>query len=114
LIASYLDSTFNRKTFDLRDKTAIRVDRDKLDALEVISPDRTLRFAKANNEWQLTAPTTGRADFSAVEALTGRIAGLKMKSIAEAEPKDLKKYGLDKPTATVKIGSGSSQATLLI
>ena len=114
LIASFLDSTFNRKTFDLRDKTAIRVDRDKLDALEVTTPDRTLRFAKANNEWQLTAPTPGRADFTAVEALTGRIAGLQMKSIAEAEPKDLKKYGLDKPTATVKIGSGSSQATLLI
>lgn len=114
LIASYLDSTFNRKTFDLRDKTAIRVDRDKLDALEVITPDRTLRFAKANNEWQLTAPGPGRAEFSAVEALTGRIAGLQMKSIAEAEPTDLKKYGLDKPAATVKIGSGSSQATLLI
>jgi hypothetical protein len=114
LIASYLDSTFNRKTFDLRDKAAIRVDRDKLDALEVITPDRTLRFAKANNEWQMTAPSAGRADFSAVEALTGRIAGLQMKSIAEAEASDLKKYGLDKPTATVKIGSGSSQATLLI
>ena len=114
LIASYLDSTFNRKTFDLRDKTAIRVDRDKLDALEVATPERTVRFAKANNEWQLTAPTPGRADFSAVEGLTGRIAGLQMKAIAEAEPADLKKYGLDKPAATVKIGSGSSQATLLI
>src|SRR5687767_7050189 len=29
LIPSYLDSTFNRKTFDLRDKTALQVDRDK-------------------------------------------------------------------------------------
>ena len=103
LIASYLDSTFNRKTFDLRDKTAIRVDRDKLDALEVATPERTVRFAKANNEWQLTAPTPGRADFSAVEGLTGRVAGLQMKAIAEAEPADLKKYGLDKPTATVRL-----------
>ena len=114
LIASYLDSTFNRKTFDLRDKTAIRVERDKLDALEVTTPERTMRFTKASNEWQLTAPAPGRADFSAVEALTGRIAGLQMKSIAEPEPTDLKKYGLDKPAATVKIGSGSSQASLVI
>ena len=114
LVASYLDTTFNRKTFDLRDKTAIRVERDKLDALEVSTPERTMRFTKANNEWQLTAPAPGRADFSAVEALTGRIAGLQMKSIAEAEPADLKKYGLDKPAATVKIGSGSSQATLIV
>jgi hypothetical protein len=114
LIASYLDSTFNRKTFDLRDKTAIRVDRDKLDALDVVLRERTLRFTKANNEWQITAPTPGRADFSAVESLTGRIAGLQMKSIAATESPDLKKYGLDKPAATVRIGTGSSQATLEI
>lgn len=111
LIASYLDSTFNRKTFDLRDKTVIRVDRDKLDALEVVTPERTLRFAKANGEWQMAAPTTGRADFSAVEGLAGRVAGLQMKSIV-ADTADLKQYGLDKPAATVRLGTGSAQAVL--
>ena len=112
LIASYLDSTFNRKTFDLRDKTAIRVDRDKLDAVEIVTPERTVRFAKANGEWQLTAPTPGRADFSAVEGLVGRVAGLQMKSIVDAP--DAKKLGLDKPTTTVRLHTGSSQATLEI
>jgi len=114
LIPSYLDSTFNRKPFDLRDKAAIRVDRDKLDAMEVVTPKRTVRFTKANNEWQMTSPTAGRADYSAVESLTGRLAGLQMKSIAAAEGADLKKFGLEKPVATVRIGTGSSQATLEI
>ena len=113
LIASYLDSTFNRKTFDLRDKTALHVDRDKVDNLEVITPERTMRFAKADNEWRLTAPTAGRADFSAVEGLAGRIAGLQMKSVA-ADTADAKKFALEKPAATVRIGTGSSQATLAI
>ena len=112
LIASYLDSTFNRKTFDLRDKTAIHVDRDKVDSLEIITPERTMRFAKVNGEWQMTAPAAGRADFSAVEGLAGRIAGLQMKSIAQEA--DRKKFGLEKPAATVRIGTGSSQATLVI
>jgi hypothetical protein len=114
LIASYLDSTFNRKTFDLRDKTAIRIDREKLDAIEVVTPGRTLRFAKANNEWQITAPVTGRADFSAVEGLAGRFSGLQMKSIVSTEKPDLKKLGFDKPSATVRLNTGSSQATLEI
>jgi hypothetical protein len=114
LIASYLDSTFNRKTFELRDKTAIRVDRDKLDAIEIVTPERTVRLAKANGEWQLTGPATGRADFSAVEGLAGRLSGLQMKSIAAAEATDLKKFGLEKPAATVRLGTGSSQATLLV
>ena len=91
LIASYLDSTFNRKTFDLRDKTAIRVDRDKLDASRSLRPNARCASPRPNSEWQLTAPTPGRADFSAVEGLVGRIAGLQMKAIAEAEPADLKK-----------------------
>src|SRR6476619_4675181 len=34
LIASYLDSTFNRGTFDLRDKSVLRIDREKVDGLE--------------------------------------------------------------------------------
>lgn len=113
LVASYLDSTFNRKTFDLRDKSAVRVDRDKLDTLEIVTPERTLKFAKANNEWQMTAPTPGRADFGAVEGLAGRLAGLQMKSLVEGDQKDTKKFGLEKPAATVRLGTGSSQATLL-
>ena len=117
LIASYLDTTFNRKTFDLRDKTAIRVERDKLDAIEVTTAERTTRFTKAsggNGEWQIAVPAASRADFSAIEGLAGRLAGLQMKSIAAAEASDLKKFGLDKPAATVRLGTGSSQATLQI
>jgi hypothetical protein len=37
-----------------------------------------------------------------------------MKSLEAQEATDLKKYGLDKPAATVRIGSGSSQATLML
>ena len=37
LIASFLDSTFNRSSFDLRDKTALTFDREKADALEIVT-----------------------------------------------------------------------------
>ena len=114
LISSYLESTFNRGTFDLRDKTALKVDRDKLDGFEVVTPARTIRFTKANGEWQLAAPVQGRADFSAVDGLVSRISGLQMKSIAAPQAADLKPFGLDKPAATVRLGSGSSQAALVI
>jgi hypothetical protein len=114
LIASYLDSTFNRKTFDLRDKTALKIDRDKVDALEIATADRTLKFGKVNGSWELTQPGVPRSDAAAIESLIARINGLQMKSLAAAEPADLKEYGLDKPAASVRIGSGSSQASLLV
>jgi hypothetical protein len=113
LVSSYLDSTFNRTTFDLRDKSVLKVDREKVDSLEVSTAERTMRFEKVNGEWQMTRPAAGRADFSAVDGLVQRVSGVQMKALPP-DASDAKQYGLDKPAATVRIGSGSSQATLLL
>jgi hypothetical protein len=114
LISSYLDSTFNRTTFDLRDKTVLKLERDKIDTLAIITPTQTLRFTKPQGEWRLTAPLDARADFTAVDGIVSRINTLQMKSIVADPPAKLAEYGLDKPAATVQVGSGSSQATLVI
>ena len=114
LIPGHLETTFNKGTFDLRDKAVMKVDRDKLDALEFTAGDRSSRFVRPAGEWQIAAPVQARADFSAIEGLVSRLAGLQMKSIVDAPDADQKKYGLDKPAATVKFGSGSSQASLAI
>jgi hypothetical protein len=114
LIPSFVDTTFNRTTFDLRDKAVLTVNRDEIGSLSVTTPTSTMRFEKAGNEWKLTQPVAGRSDFSAVEALVSRVTTLQMKSIAAPQATDLAQYGLDKPAATVTIGSGSSQATLAV
>ena len=114
LIPGHLESTFNKTTFDLREKSVIKVDRDKLDVLEFTAGDKTSRFVKPSGEWQIAAPVQARADFSAIEGIVSRLSGLQMKSIVDAPEADGKKYALDKPAATIKFGSGSSQATLVI
>ena len=114
LIASFLESTFNRTTFDLRDKTVLKVDAVKVDALEVETAGGTMKFVKKNGEWEIAQPSATRADYGAVENLLGKINSAQMKSIASAEAADLKPYGLDKPAATVRVGTGSSQAALAI
>ncbi|MEO6214251.1 MAG: DUF4340 domain-containing protein [Vicinamibacterales bacterium] len=112
LISSFLESTFNRSTFDLRDKTALKIDADKVDAMDVTTKDGTLRFGKINAEWQMVAPAESRADAVAIGSLVSRLGSAQMKSMVAGS--DLKAYGLDTPAATVRVGSGSSQATLLI
>lgn len=114
LIASFLDSTFNRSTFDLRDKTVLKVEATKVDSVEVVTSKRTLKFVKKEGEWEVEQPIAARADFGAVEGLVGKINSAQMTSIATAEATDLKPYGLDTPVATVRIGIGSSQAALAI
>src|SRR5262245_4221717 len=114
LIPSHLESPFNKTAFDFRDKSVVKVDRDKLDALEFTAGDRSSRFVRPAGEWQIAAPVQARADFSAIEGLVSRLSGLQMKSIVDTPDADTKKYGLDKPAATVKFGSGSSQATVVL
>ena len=114
LIPSYLDTTFNKSTFDLRDKMILKIDRDKTDRLEMQTADRTVKLAKQGTEWKIAAPVDARADFGAIEGILGRLNTTPMKSIVAAEPKDLKEYGLDKPDITVHVGSGSSEAGLAI
>ena len=114
LISSYLDTTFNRNTFDLRDKTVLQLERDQIETLAIATPQRMVRFAKAGTDWRMTAPVDARADFTGVDGLVSRLNTLQMKSIAASGASSLSEYGLDKPAATVQIGSGSSQATLLV
>ena len=64
LIQSYLDGTFDRGTFDLRDKTALKFARDKVDGVEVRANDRhdrlregRRRVADVETAWRC-APTT--------------------------------------------------------
>lgn len=114
LVASYLDTTFNRTPFDLRDKRVLRFDRDKADALEISSGGSTLRFAKKGEAWWLTEPVTARGDFGAIEALVTRLGSVQMQRIVEPEPKDLKEYGLARPAITATVGAGSSRATLAL
>ncbi|HET8584230.1 MAG TPA: DUF4340 domain-containing protein [Casimicrobiaceae bacterium] len=114
LIASYLDTTFNRSTFDLRDKTVLAFDRDKVDRVTLKDAKRTIALAKQGADWALTSPVEARADFSTVEGLVGRINTAQMKAITSTDASDLKQYGLDAPASTITIASGSATASLAI
>jgi hypothetical protein len=114
LIPAFQENTFNRSTFDLRDKTLVKFDREKVDAVQIDAGGKTLAIAKKGSDWDVTKPITVKADFGSVEGLIGRLQTAQMKSIVttDATPADLKKYGLDKPSETVTIDLGSARATL--
>lgn len=119
LVAGFTDPIFNRATFDLRDKALLAFDREKVDRIDVAAGGRgttSLEFAKDGTDWKITKPISALADFTAVDALLSRTQGATMKSIVteQATPADLKKYGFDKPQATVVLTAGSTTATVLL
>ena len=114
LLPAYLESTFDRGTFDLRDKAVLKIDRTAVDGLQVIAGATPVTFAKRDEKWRLTAPLDVRADYGAVESVLGRVTTAQMKAIVAQEATDLAQYGLQAPAITVHLDAGSARSTLLI
>jgi hypothetical protein len=114
LVQSYVESTFNRKPFDLRDKKILNFDRDKVDRIEIVDGDKLVTLLKTGGEWRIAAPVEARGDFSAIEQLVSRLQSAQMKSVASEAATDLKQYGLDKPATAVTLGLGSARAGLAL
>ena len=113
LVPAYTDPIFNRSTFDLRDKTLLTFDREKVDRIAVSADgpgETSLELAKDGTDWKLTKPTVAIADLSAVDTLLGQVQGAAMKSIVaeQATPAELKQYGFDKPQGTLTLHTGSA------
>ena len=116
LVPGYTDPIFNRATFDLRDKTLLAFDREKVDRIDVSSGTISIELAKEGTDWKLTRPIAAAADSSAVDSLLNRLHTTEMKSIVaeQATPADLKTYGFDKPQGTFVISAGGTAASLVI
>ena len=114
LISGYLDGTFNRTTFDLRDKTILDITRDQVNSLEITGADSAIRLRQEDNRWSLVSPIEAKADAGVTGGLVGRLSTGQMAAIETERTDELEPYGLDTPRLTVTVGLGSSVATLLI
>ena len=114
LVSSFQESSFNKEPFALRDKKILKFDRDKADALTLNKGAGSLELTRADSEWKVTRPVPGRSDYSAIEGFLTRLSSANMSKLLEENAADLAKYGLDKPSMTVSVGSGSAKATLLV
>ena len=114
LVASFLENTFNRTPFDLRDKSALKFDQTKVTGIELMHDEETIELAKMGDDWLVTKPFKARADFAGAEAILMALSSAQMQKIENANPKDLKVYGLDKPDATITVTAGSTKASLAI
>jgi hypothetical protein len=114
LVSAFLESTFNKTPFALRDKTILKIERDKADGLELVEGSTSIQLAKKGSDWMLVKPVAARADFATVEGAIERLGSAQMVGITEEDAASLAKYGLDKPTATMTVSMGSSRATLTL
>jgi hypothetical protein len=104
-IPSYVESSLNKKPFDLRDRDLLHVKRDAVKTLEISGPGGSYALARDDKgEWAFTKPLATRAGRWSVDSLLGTIENLRMESVAAEEAADLKPFGLVKAARTVTLG----------
>lgn len=119
LLGSFLEDSFNRKPFDLRDKKALGFEREAVDKITIERPSAPrIDLAREGSEWKLMAPTAARADFSPVDGLISRLEQAQMTAIvhegSEPTAAQLKTFGLDRPQLVATFGAGSTRASIAI
>jgi hypothetical protein len=112
LISSFLDNTFNRTPFDLRDKSILEFDREKVDSVEITGGTEAVQLTRSGTEWKVSKPFSARGDYGAIEGLVTRLASGQMQRIVDTESKDPKAFGLDKPSLSAAVVSGSGRAVI--
>ncbi len=107
LVASWVESAFDKKPFDLRDRDLLHVKRDDVRQLEVAGPEAGYALARTDSgDWAFTKPVATRAGRWSVDGLLGTVEGLRMESIAaegRISPQERTRFGLEKPARTVTL-----------
>ncbi len=112
LVSSFIESIFNKTPFDLRDKSVLEVDREKVTGIAISKDSATVELARNGSDWRIVKPVAVRADFGAVEAVLTRLTSTDMQKVV-SETGDGGPYGFEKPPLTATVISGSSRATLV-
>lgn len=106
-LPAYVEGSFNKRPFDLRDRSVLHVKRDDVRSLQIGGPEGSFSLAKDQaGDWAFVAPLKTRAGRWTVDGLVGNLESLRMDEVAAEEAKDLKPFGLDKPVRTVSLGLG--------
>ena len=115
LISEFNLTTFNKSTFDLRDKAIVTFDKEKADGVDVVLAVGGFELKKAA-EWSMVQPMAARADASAADGLVSAVSALQMKSVVNTTPTtdDLKRFGLDAPAAVVNVHLGTERVSVAV
>ena len=104
LVPSWVEGSFDKKPFDLRDRDLLHVKRDDVRSIEIASPEGGYALARTDaGEWAFTKPVATRAGRWSVDGLLGTVENLRMDSVAAEAATDAKAFGLDQPARTVSL-----------
>ena len=119
LLPATLKTSSAKPFVDWRDKAALRVKIEEVQAVSMRAPAVAANFEKtkageegAADEWSLTMPVEAKADSGSVESLISQLSNTTTAKFFDDNPKSPKEWGLDKPQAQVTIATKDGPLSL--
>ncbi len=103
LLPEWLRSSLTKKPFELRDKTVLAVNQDKVVRIDLRSSKGNIRLEKSEGLWKIRKPIAAKADTSAVRQILFAAADLQVKEFLEERHRNLQKYNLNSPSVTLTL-----------
>jgi hypothetical protein len=106
IIDKELPDKARRPVFEWRDKSITRLQRDRIDEIEIVSGADKFSFKKVEADWKL--PDGRKIAFDKVSSLLSSLEFDKVSDIIDS-PRGLATYGLDKPKLEVVFRQGTTE-----
>jgi hypothetical protein len=114
-LASYLKSSLEKKSFDLRDRRALTLEADQLQKIGVEYKGTSWTLEKnPEGVWDLALPPLVRADRFTVDGLVSQLRGLTMQTIAGEDKKKNGDYGFGSPELHLQLTGGDGTQTIVV
>jgi hypothetical protein len=103
LVPDALRGELRKTALDLRDKSVMDVEAEKVTRLVVQRGAQEPLELRRGPPWEIVRPVKARADEWRVTGLVRRVAAAKAKAFAAEPAADLKPYGLDRPSVRLEL-----------
>jgi hypothetical protein len=113
-IATHESAAFEKKPFDLRDRSVLHLVRDQVKGIDIKGPKGLLSATKdEKGDWNITKPLATKGAKWGVDGVLIALENMLFEGLAAEEAADLAPYGLDKPTYTVLLHMADGTAKKL-
>jgi hypothetical protein len=109
-LPTYNKTSLSKTLNDLRDKSLLTVEADKVSHLELIKKPETIEFSRVKDGWQFLKPSPSPADGDAVDSLVRTLANAKMDLSGTVDAKAA--FAKGTPVATAKLTADKGEQTL--
>lgn len=115
LLSSVSRKDLDKSLYDLRDKTILDFSTGAISKINVEREKIKISFEKKDDNWTIqSGELNSKAEKSEVSNLLSSIDVGKIKSFEEEDPKDLSKFGLDKPSIKITLSEKDKSHVLLV